>query len=378
MSKPKICVMSSVHPPFDVRIFHKQCRSLVQAGYDVTLVVPHDKEEYIDGVRIKAVSKPRNRKERFLKTGRAVYRKALAVNADIYHIHDPELLFYGQLLRLRRKKVIYDMHENLPRDILTKKWITPMLRNLLANLVHIAEEKVLLNGLYIIFAETSYKKDYPWVTNYTDILNMPDIEYLIGLSTDKKYEPVAIGYVGGVSSERGSTSMLEAISIIQNKGLKCSFHCIGPADEEHQMDLRATIKKLHLTDICLYGYMVPTQAWDIIRKCHIGVAVLNPDPNFYGSYPTKLFEYMALGIPVITSRFPLYQDVVEGNKCGICVDPLNTNEIADAIMWIVSNPAQAKEMGENGRRAVKKKYNWEQEAQKLLNLYGELLNECVV
>lgn len=363
--------MTSVHPPFDVRIFHKQCRSLVQAGYDVTLVVPHDKEECIDGVKIKAVSKPRNRKERFLKTGRAVYRQALAVNADIYHIHDPELLPFAQLLRLHHKKVIYDMHENLPRDILTKEWIAPRKRKIITNLVHIAE-KFLLTGLYVIFAETSYKKDYPWVTNYTDILNMPDMKYLIGLSTDKKYEPVAIGYVGGVSADRGSTSILEAISIIQNKGQKCSFHCIGPADEEHQMDLKATIKKLQLIDIYLYGYMVPTQAWEIIRKCHIGVAVLKPDPNFYESYPTKLFEYMALGIPVIASDFPLYREVIEKNSCGICVNPESIQAIADAVGYLANHPMEAKKLGGNGKKAVTEKYNWECESSKLLKLYSNL------
>lgn len=373
MAKAKICVMTSVHPPFDARIFHKQCRSLVQAGYDVTLVVAHDKEECIDGVKIRAVSKPRNRKERFLKTGRVVYLIALAMNADIYHIHDPELLPYAQLLRLRGKTVIYDMHENLPKDILTKKWISPRKRKFIAYLVHILE-KVLLKGLFIVFAETSYKKDYPWVTKTVDILNMPDLEYLAGLQADMKYESVAIGYVGGVSSARGSIITLEAIALLHNEGVRCSFHCIGPADTEHQRELEEKIEELQLRDINMYGYMSPVKAWDIIRKCHIGMAILSPDPNFYESYPTKLFEYMSLGIPVVTSNFPLYQDVVEGNNCGMCVNPLNPNEIADAIRWIVNNPNQAKQMGENGRRAVIEKYNWEQEAQKLLKLYGELLN----
>ena len=372
--KSKICVMTSVHKPFDVRIFHKQCRTLIRRGYDVTLVAPYEKDEIIDGVKIKAVQKPVNRKQRFIKTGYQVYRRALKINADIYHIHDPELLPYAQLLRLHRKKVIYDMHENLPRDILTKKWIKPKKRKYLSNMVNIVE-RFLFRGLYIVFAETSYKKDYRWVNNWVDVLNMPDVGYLIGLDTDQKYEPEAIAYVGGVSPDRGSMVMLEAIALLQNKGLKCSFHCIGPADTEHQNELKDKIENMQLNDIYIYGYMVPTQAWEIIRKCHVGMAILKPDPNFLESYPTKLFEYMALGIPVITSNFPLYKEVVERNNCGYCVNPESIHDIADAMEYLLINPIEANMIGANGKKAVIEKYNWEQEANKMLKMYSDLEGE---
>lgn len=374
MIKSKICVMTSVHKPFDVRIFHKQCRTLVQTGYDVTLVVPHDKDETIDGVKIRAVPQPANRKQRFIKTGYQVYRRALKINANIYHIHDPELLPYAQLLRLHGKKVIYDMHENLPRDILTKKWINPRRRRYLANLVHLAE-RPLLKGLYIVFAETSYKKDYYWVTNWVEILNMPDVGYLIELETDQKYEPMAIAYVGGVSPDRGSIAMLEAIALLQNKGIKCSFHCIGPADNEHRNELKAKIENMQLSDIYLYDYMIPTHAWEIIKKCHVGMAILKPDPNFFESYPTKLFEYMALGIPVITSNFPLYKEVIEHNNCGYCVNPESICDIADAMEYLLKHPIEAYILGTNGRKAVIDKYNWKYEASKLLKMYCELEGE---
>jgi glycosyltransferase involved in cell wall biosynthesis len=364
--------MTSVHPPFDVRIFHKQCRSLVQAGYDVTLIVPHDKDECIDGVKIVAVSKSGNRKERFLKTGRAVYRAALAVKADIYHIHDPELLPYAQLLRLRGKKVIYDMHENLPRAILTKDWISPGKRRLLAWLVHTAE-RFLLAGLAVVFAETSYKKDYRWVNNGTDVLNMPDIDYLLKLNHTKKGDAFSIGYVGGVTPTRGSITMLEAVALLQSEGIDCSFHCIGPAEPQHNAELISLIERLSLKKTYLYGYMPPQQAWDIISKCQVGMAVLKPIPNYYESYPTKMFEYMALGIPVITSNFPLYQEVIEGYNCGLCVDPESPQAIANAVSYLCNHPQDAKKMGENGRIAVTKEYNWQREEGHLLKLYDQLL-----
>lgn len=374
MSKSKVCVMTSVHPPFDVRIFHKQCRTLVQAGYDVTLVVPHEKDESVAGVKIRAVPKPANRKKRFIKTGYQVYRKALQINADIYHIHDPELIPYAQLLRIHHKKVIYDMHENVPRSILTKDWISPGKRKWLARLVY-SVEHFLLSGLHVVFAETSYKKDYPWVANGIDVLNMPDVEYLLTLDTSKKAEHLAIGYIGGVAPERGSIAMLEGIALIQQTGINCSFHCVGPIDAQHLKELKAKIDELSLNEIHLYEYMLPAQAWDIIRQCHVGMAILKPIPNYYESYPTKMFEYMALGIPVITSNFPLYREVIENYHCGICIDPESPQAIADAIEYLNGNQLEFQEMGNNGRMAVMEKYNWKTEAKKLLTLYKELLDE---
>lgn len=365
--------MTSVHPPFDVRIFHKQCRTLVGAGYDVTLIVPHDKDECIDGVKIKAIPKPINRKKRFIKTGFQVYRAALEVNADIYHIHDPELLPYAQLLRMRHKKVIFDMHENLPRAILTKDWIALQYRRYLARLVHSAE-RILLSGLTVVFAETSYKKDYPWVIGGVDILNMPDLDYLLKLATPRRLEHPAIGYVGGVSVNRGSIAMLAAIALVQEKGINCSFHCVGPIDANHLNELKTMINSLSLKNIYLYGYLPPKEAWNIISICQIGMAVLKPIPNYYESYPTKMFEYMALGIPVITSNFPLYRKVIEEHHCGIFVNPESPQSIANAIIYLLQNPQEASEMGKNGRRVVIEKYNWQVEGNKLLKLYKDLTN----
>lgn len=100
---------------------------------------------------------------------------------------------------------------------------------------------------------------------------------------------------------------------------------------------------------------------------------MHPDPNYVESLPVKLFEYMAAGLPVIASNFPLWKEIVEGNECGLTVDPLNPKEIAETIEYLVKHPEERKRMGENGKRAVKEKYNWEQEAKKLLAVYERLL-----
>jgi len=82
---------------------------------------------------------------------------------------------------------------------------------------------------------------------------------------------------------------------------------------------------------------------------------------------------MAEGLPVIASNFDLWKEIVEKNKCGLCVNPLNPEEIAEAVKYILNNPKEAEIMGKNGIKAVENKYNWGSESKKLINFYAELM-----
>lgn len=104
-----------------------------------------------------------------------------------------------------------------------------------------------------------------------------------------------------------------------------------------------------------------------------GLVCFQPAPNQINAMPRKMFEYMAASLPVIASNFSLWKEIIEGNKCGICVDPLNPKEIAKAIDYLIEHPQDARRMGENGRKAILEKYNWENESVKLLNLYDKLV-----
>jgi glycosyltransferase involved in cell wall biosynthesis len=369
----KICVLTSVHSAFDVRIFHKEAKTLHKAGYDVTLIAQNDKEEVFDGIRIVPLPKPRNRFERMTRTAWNAYWKALKIDADIYHLHDPELLPFARILALRGKRVIYDMHENVPKQIKNKGWINPFLRKYVAKLFSLAE-RIFLIDIHVIFAETSYHKDYLWIKKYTTILNMPLTNQLFSLKNDaQKTKDVSVGYIGAVSAERGSLVTIEALNILKRRGIEIQFECVGPIDKSHEEKLLKLCEKYNLHKITFHGHMFAYEGWHIIAQCDIGLAILQPIPNYIESYPTKLFEYMAMGLPVIASNFQLYKEIVEGNNCGICVDPLNPKEVAEAIEYLIDHPEEAKKLGENGRYAVLKKYNWEKEGKKLINLYEELL-----
>jgi glycosyltransferase involved in cell wall biosynthesis len=112
-----------------------------------------------------------------------------------------------------------------------------------------------------------------------------------------------------------------------------------------------------------------------MKRSLAGIVTFHPLPNHLDSHPTKMFEYMSSGIPVIASDFPLWRDIIEGNQCGICVDPLDPKAIAAAIDYVVTHPQAAKAMGENGRRAVLQKYNWTVQANRLIDFYGAISHD---
>ena len=111
----------------------------------------------------------------------------------------------------------------------------------------------------------------------------------------------------------------------------------------------------------------------VLGRSVAGLVTFHPLPNHIDAQPNKMFEYMSSGIPVIASNFPLWREIVEGNDCGLCVDPLDPKAIAAAIDFMINNPERAREMGENGKRAVLEKYNWGVEEAKLLAFYQTIL-----
>lgn len=371
----RIAYLTSVHIPFDIRIFYKELRSLSKAGYEVVLIAPHTRDEVVDGIRVRAVPKPRGRFQRMFRTALQVVWLAWQENADLYQIHDPELLLWSQILRLRGKTVIFDMHENVPKDILSKEWISPALRRIVV-IFYQGLERILLWRMPVIFAENSYVRDYKWIDRRnTVILNMPLVEDLLAISEPRHALPT-VGYIGAVNADRGSMITLQALDLLNENGYRVGFECVGRLSESHQNELELFADSHNLESIHYYGHMVPHDGYRVIARCHIGLAVLTPLPNAIGSYPTKIFEYMALGLPVIVSGFPLYREVVESAGCGLCLnDPTNPLELAAAMRWMLERPDDAAEMGNRGRDAVLSQYNWNSEERKLLNFYALILQQ---
>ncbi|MDI6880395.1 MAG: glycosyltransferase family 4 protein [Desulfitobacteriaceae bacterium] len=367
----KVCVLSTVHPALDDRIFYRQAMALVKAKYDVVLIAQYKVNEVFNGVKIVALPKPRNRLSRiFILTWRA-FCLAIRQRADIYHFHDPELLPIGVLLKLfTRSKVIYDVHEDVPQQILTKHWIPTPLRHPLAMVFNIVE-KLLARAMDAVVVATEGIAAKFRGFNPTVVHNYPDIHILPNPSSaprDKK-ENVLV-YVGGISRLRGALEMVRALEYLDHID-NLHLDLIGRFEHpglEQELQVMQGYRRVRFL-----GWLQPTEVYKHLRKADIGLVCLHPEPRYVVSWPVKLFEYMAAGLPVVASNFPLWKEIVEGNQCGITVDPLNPKAIAQAIEYLLTHPEEARRMGENGRRAVLEKYNWDKEVDKLLAIYRELI-----
>lgn len=368
----KVCHITTVHQPFDVRIFHKEAKTLADANYKVLLIAQHNKKEVVEGIEIFPLPKPKNRLDRMLFLTRKAYKIALKQKADIYHFHDPEFLpFAVKLKKKTNAKIIYDIHENVSLQILTKDWIPKFLRSFFSKFYKFREKKALNFIDWLLLVEDFYFKGYK---KKTVIRNYPIIKK--DLIENKVNNLKELIYVGGINEKRGIFEMIKAVNILNKKNLEVKIKIVGNIEEKLKSKINKFIKSLGLEDSIIFtGSVAHPEAMRLIKGAGIGLSILKPIPNYVNSLPTKIFEYMMNGLPVVASNFPLLKEIIEGNNCGICVNPLDPKEIAKAIEYLIEHPEEAKKMGENGKRAVLEKYNWERESKKLLKVYEQLLKK---
>jgi len=297
--------------------------------------------------------------------------------ASVLHIHDPELLVPAVFYRwLSGVALVYDVHENVTAQVLHKSWIPGFLRRFISVLYARIERLCLRLVDEVILAEEAYAKLYETWKSVTVIRNYPLLDYAsrhCGKPSASTPHGIRAIYVGGISKHRGILELIEAWRLLKGRvGSDVTLHVVGKISED--LRVASTIQRYGLDDMVSFlGPVQHREVYSLLAKSDVGVAILHPIPNYLESLPTKLYEYMAAGLPVIASNFPLWKEIVEGNGCGLTVDPLDPEEIARAIEYLLAYPEEAQRMGENGRRAVKDRYNWESEAKKLTALYERIL-----
>ena len=368
MFNKKVCILTTAHSALDIRIFYKQAKTLANGGYDVTLVAQHEKDELVDRVKIIALPKPKNRLQRMLGLTQKVLQEAFKCKADIYHFHDPELLPIGLLLKRQGKRLIYDVHEDVPRQNLSKSYIPILFRKPISALIEALEDFSARRFDGVITATPFINKRFLGLgAKAVNVNNYPIVSELSPTENQWKRKEKAVCYVGGIAEIRGAFEMVEAIGKI---GYKLFL------GGEIESNIEKKLKEMPgWQNVKTLGFLDRNAVKSTLSRSMGGLVLFHPEPNHIEAQPNKMFEYMSAGIPVIASNFPLWKEIVEGTKCGICVDPLNPKEIADAIRWIIEHRREAQAMGQNGRRSVVDKYNWERESKKLLMLYEELFKQ---
>lgn len=370
----KIVHFTTVHTRQDSRIFYKQCRSLQQYGYEVVLIAPGTEDRQIDGVYIKNFIVNQSRIKRILISPLFLYRKVLSEQADLYHFHDPELLLIGILLKINGKKVIYDVHEDYPKNIRYKSYLPNWLKPLMVYIMTFLEK--LAGGIFdgIISTTPTIAKRFPMnktsiVRNYCD-LKEPHWQNI----TEYDARPHACLYLGSLSQQRQLHKIINALNKV-DPTLQIKLNLVGTF---HCQKLQQSLKQLPGWQFVNYFGEVSRDTLDsAFSSARIGILVLPKLLTYIDSYPIKLFEYMAAGLPIVASDFPIWRNIIERTQCGLLVDPENETAIAKAIQYLMLHPKAAKLMGERGKKAVAAFYNWSSEEKTLLLAYKKILNESL-
>jgi len=375
MKPLKVVHMTSVHTPFDPRIFHKECRSLARAGFSVTVIGRDWQEGERDSVKVKSIPGNPSRFGRMTQTVWRVYEEARRQDADVYHFHDPELIPVGLLLRARGKSVIYDIHEDVPKDVLSKPYLPRWSRTLVSWIVDVLERAACGRFSGLVVVTPSIAKRISPLNRHTVIVhNYPYVRELIrdGESVPWESRRHAVAYVGGLSLTRAIREMVYAMSYLP-ESLPAQLELAGPEDKEDN-NLAQLSRHPGWSRVKHHGFIDQRSTFRILQNVRAGLVLFHPEPNHVESLPQKMFEYMGAGLPVIASDFPFWRKILGESGCGIFVDPQDPKEISNAIEYVLTHPREAEEMGLRGKAAVLQNFNWDTEAEKLIRFYRAINN----
>ena len=373
MSQQRVVHITSVHSLFDTRIFHKECQSLLRAPYDVFCVMPHRRDETVNGVRIVAVPEARNRLHRMTITAVRIYLRARELDADLYHSHDPELIPIGLLLRAQGKQVIYDIHEDVPRQILSKHYLPWYVRRPLHWITELVETHAASLFSALVVATPAIAERFDSVNPNTVVVrnyaSLHDLVFSTRIAWNQR--PYSVAYVGRLSPDKGVGEMVTAMAYVSRRR-EAILHLAGTFSMTEARN--RVIQQPGWSHVREWGVLDRHGVASLLGEVRGGMVVLHPVSRFVVSLPVKMFEYMSAGIPVIASDFPLWREIIGGADCGLLVDPLDPRAIAGAIEYLFTHADEAEAMGRRGREAVENQYNWAFEADKLLQCYADLFS----
>jgi glycosyltransferase involved in cell wall biosynthesis len=377
----KVCQLTNVHSPLDQRIYYKEAFSLAAVGYEVCVAGPgsRDMEGVREGVRVVTVPRGRGFSGR-LGNALRLFRKAASMRADIYHFHDPELLPLGLLLRLMGSEVIYDCHEHFPQTAYVRRWVPGMLRGSLAAALDRLERFIArhLSGVLGVVEEQGSRFGH---RPFAAVKNFPRLEWFQAngrLAESGHPEECELLHLGSLSADRGSDFLVDVMRELGKTHPGVRLRAIGRFHTgQDEANFRGRLETCGLQNriLCQQELVPYDRLGQEIRRHRIGlipgqVSVKNLAPFI----PTKLFEYLACGIPVVASDLPSIRAFYEEGDWGAIADPSDPAAHAREIARLLEAPAAAAEKGHRGRALVEERYNWGLESRKLIAFYDRIRN----
>lgn len=356
--------LTSVHPRYDTRIFHKECRSLATAGYDVALVVADGRpDETRDGVRIVSVKPGAGRFERALRVTRRVCEHALRLDANIYHLHDPELLPVAGRLKSAGKAVVFDAHEDTVRQILLKEYLPRPVRGLLSRGFKYYEDSVVQQIDAVVTATDQQVARYTGTAvRICPVQNFAEL----GRFESRVSDMVALRilHAGSLTRVRGVTAMVRLASKLQQGD---ELRLAGPLEQG--------LSASHLSDCQYLGVIDQNSLRDAYAQANVGLILYEPVGQYGMATAVKLYEYMAAGLPILVPNHGEWPAKVQSIGCGIPVDVFDTADQLRALEWLRNNPHEAAAMGRRGQEYALKHASWNVAFSRLDGLYKEIINE---
>ncbi|HEV7346757.1 glycosyltransferase [Telluribacter sp.] len=370
--RPAILLLSTVHPPTDPRIVYKIAPALART-YQVYCALPHATVSPASEVPVTLIRLPAFSRLlfRLLLCHPVVLWKCLHLRPQVVHIFVPELIPMAFLFRWLGAEVIYEVQENLYKKFSLKRYNNePLFQQLFRWFDHLARRY-----FRCVLTEHAYLDEYRHLrypsTVVHNYVSLPFIDKFKGKTTPVS-APATFYYSGVISMERAFDTLVAALARLKGVYPEFKVHLFGPIQFDWQEAEALPGFAAVRSNLTFYGYTDLRVALPYAQGAVAGIALLKPVGDYPDSYTTKLFEYMALGLPVITSDFPLYRDVVERHRCGFCLAPHDAGAVAQALQWLIEHPDEAAAMGQRGRQAVENEYNWRSEEALLLNLYGTI------
>ena len=371
----KIIHLTTLHPRFDTRIFIKQIKTLEKSlNYHIELIVADGKgdQKYENkNYSIKDIGIVNgNRILSIIFSSILMLKYIVKTKPILIHFHDPEIIPLALFCKILNIKVIYDVHEDFGCVAFNREWVPFAFRIPLKIFIRIVEYAAARIFDANVVATKSIFMNFP-SRNSIIVQNFPIEHELISKNTtDYKNRSLSVSYVGYATFNRGAKEMVQAISELTVLE-KFVFEFAGPIDSPA---LEKELKDLiGWRSVNYHGHVSREKMAEILSNTRAGLVVFHPTANHVNAQPNKIFEYMAAGIPVIASDFPLWRAIIEEAKCGILVNPLSPKSIANAIEFVLKDPSEAEQMGLNGQMAVREIFNWQLEKKKLISLYKELL-----